>query len=544
MQPRPSPETSSPPLPRRRVCIAAPFPGTDRESTPTISPERRLPDDAADRPHADPVQRLGEQAHLRRRGRPAGRRGDPGAEDPVQEHGQHAQPPVHGRRDLAGAPRGPRPWDPGPEDGPPSGAPGPLARATGDGRLVRRVWRRPERGRPERDGELHADRRQRRDDAPRRHPAARREPHELSPRLGRRHVLRGAECIRRPPTCRCSCASAPASTRRGRHNARSGQQRRGRNLPPAAGYDRILEPRPRGGARVRAPHARPAHARARPRVLLRRLRALPARRQPGDLGGAGVQRLPLAPPRPPDRDPQPRSVPRGAPEPRHRFGCRRRVGRADGIQPAAERAARRHAEHGQDQRRGIQVLRARVRGAGRGLRGGGARVRLRLPPDHDHAQRRGEPPAAPRLPARGRHRHVPALAPRARAEPHARGPQPHRRPVGAAQPDLLGADRVRRDGALPAQPPRRVAADDRRRSLQADQRPARAPRGRPGDPQRRRDREPDGAHVGPLRPLRRRGVRRRAARHRRRRRRGDRRAHSPADRGGRRSSRRPASGAP
>ena len=46
------------------------------------------------------------------------------------------------------------------------------------------------------------------------------------------------------------------------------------------------------------------------------------------------------------------------------------------------------------------------------------------------------------------------LAPGARPEPHAGGAQPHRRPLGAPQPHLVGADRVRRDGALPAQPPR------------------------------------------------------------------------------------------
>ena len=192
-------------------------------------------------------------------------------------------------------------------------------------------------------------------------------------------------------------------------------------------------------------------------------------------------------------------------------------------------AARRHAEHGQDQRRRLQALRPRVRGAGR-------RLLTVLAFDFDFRPTTTMLNVAASLPlllayplAVGIATY--RLAPGARPEPHAGGAQPHRRPLGAPQPHLVGADRVRRDGALRAQPPRRVAADDRRRSLQADQRPVRASRGRPGDPERRRDREPDGPLVGHLRPLRRRGVQRRAARHRRGRRCRDRRAHSPADRG-------------
>ena len=71
---------------------------------------------------------------------PAGRRGDQGAQDPVQEHEQRAQPPAHGRRDLAGAPGGRDHGIRGIEDGPSPGAPGPLARASCDGRLVHRLW--------------------------------------------------------------------------------------------------------------------------------------------------------------------------------------------------------------------------------------------------------------------------------------------------------------------------------------------------------------------------------------------------------------------
>ncbi len=112
-----------------------------------------------------------------------------------------------------------------------------------------------------------------------------------------------------------------------------------------------------------------------------------------------------------------------------------------------------------------------------------------------------------------------------------RDPRRHRRPDRAAQP-ARGRRRAEADVRPGRSDPGAArAAHDRPRPLQADQRPARAPGGRPGPGRRRRGAARRAAEPGLRRPQGRGGVRDPAARHRGRRRAGDRRAGPRGDRG-------------